>query len=69
MPRFLPVLPATVAWQSICCYAVADGRVTALFPDSTGYDGRISRVTARDPPLREGHWRPIPGAAALWRPA
>ncbi len=33
-----------------------------VHPNSTGYDGQISRVVARDPLLRNGHWRLIDGA-------
>jgi hypothetical protein len=38
-----------------------------VHPGSTGYDGQISRVVARDPLLREGHWRLVGGPRYRYR--
>jgi hypothetical protein len=86
MLRFLAILLATVAWQSLYCFTAAEGKLTGLFmigsaqprppepegrvfrfPKSTGYDGQISRVIARDPLLREGHWKLVAGPRYRYR--
>jgi hypothetical protein len=38
-----------------------------VYPGSTGYDGQIYRVVARDPLLTEGHWKLIYGARYWYR--
>ncbi len=38
-----------------------------VYRGATGYDGQISRVVARDPLFREGHWQLIGGARYRYR--